>query len=264
VFNLTSVTAFGNASGGISLATDAKTSITTFTVAGDTSFAQPIGVNIASPNGGFHVLRNGTLGNTTGIYVTHSTADMVVAGSSNNKARLIADNVLFGSTTEVNTQTNFVLGEVYSIGSGRHDQTNGNFKSFWKYGTISSDTSIYKTASPSERLTPNDASNKLASGTRSAAILSGTTRTVSVWVRESVVGDGTDYNGNRVRLICKTNYGAGVTSDQVLATATVSSEGAWQQLSATTPSITDNAVLEFYVDCDGTTGWVNVDDWRIS
>jgi hypothetical protein len=259
---ISSITCFGNAAAGVSVSNDGKTTLSNLTAAGDTTFAQADGIRLNATQGGVLVVRNGTLGSATGIYVAHSTADINV--QSNNKTRVTTDNLTFGSTTEVNAQTNFVLGDTYFIGSGRHDQTNGNFKAFFKYGTVSADTTLYKTASPSERLTPNDASNKLASGTRSAAILNGTTRTVSVWVRESVVGDGTDYNGNRARLICKTNYGAGVTSDQVLATATVSSEGAWQQLSATTPSVTDNAVLEFYVDCDGTTGWVNVDDWRIS
>lgn len=31
-----------------------------------------------------------------------------------------------------------------------------------------------------------------------------------------------------------------------------------------TGAVTDNAVLEFIVDCDGTQGWVNVDTWSVS
>lgn len=37
--------------------------------------------------------------------------------------------------------------------------------------------------------------------------------------------------------------------------------GTWETLTYTTPAVTNNTVLEFYVDCDGTTGWVNIDDW---
>jgi len=38
--------------------------------------------------------------------------------------------------------------------------------------------------------------------------------------------------------------------------------GVWQTLSYTTPPVTNDSVLEFYVDCDGTSGWINVDDWN--
>ena len=96
------------------------------------------------------------------------------------------------------------------------------------------------------------------------AVANGATLTPTVKVRESVAGDGTDYNGNRIRLIVKANPAAGIASDTVLATATASSEGAFESLSGTTAAVTDDAVLEFVVDCDGTTGWVNVDTFSIS
>lgn len=261
--SVTTLTSFGNTSYGLQLAGDTYGStVTDATLAGDTTFAQSVGIYVSALNGVTTTLRNINSGLTSGIYVANTSADVSTAATV-YRTRLTFDNCLFGSTTEF-IGTNLAGNQTAYITSGRHDQTSGNFKSAWRSGTISADTTFYKTASPSERLTPSLSTTKLLSGTRSAAILSGTTRTVSVWVRESVVGDGTDYNGARPRLICRTNYGAGVTSDQVLATATVASEGAWEQLSATTPAITDNAVLEFYVDCDGTTGWVNVDDWRVS
>lgn len=39
-------------------------------------------------------------------------------------------------------------------------------------------------------------------------------------------------------------------------------DGTWQQLSYTTPTSTAKTTSEFYVDCDGTIGWVNVADWN--
>lgn len=49
------------------------------------------------------------------------------------------------------------------------------------------------------------------------------------------------------------------STNTVLATASASA-GTWETLTATfTPTVT--GVYEFYVDCDGTTGWINVDDW---
>jgi hypothetical protein len=37
--------------------------------------------------------------------------------------------------------------------------------------------------------------------------------------------------------------------------------GVWETLTYTTPVVLSDTVLEFYVDCDGTSGWINVDDW---
>ena len=59
----------------------------------------------------------------------------------------------------------------------------------------------------------------------------------------------------------KANVGAGIATDTVLATATGASTGSWQTLTGTTIAITDMCILEFYVDCDGTQGWINIDDW---
>lgn len=56
-------------------------------------------------------------------------------------------------------------------------------------------------------------------------------------------------------------YSATFTDTQ-LSTATVTaSTGTWEELSGTTPTPTDDGVFVVYVDCDGTAGWVNVDDW---
>lgn len=37
--------------------------------------------------------------------------------------------------------------------------------------------------------------------------------------------------------------------------------GQWETITYTTPAVTNDSVLEFYVDCDGAVGWINVDDW---
>ena len=38
--------------------------------------------------------------------------------------------------------------------------------------------------------------------------------------------------------------------------------GDWEILSYTTPAVSNDCVLEFYIDCDGTTGWINIDDFK--
>jgi hypothetical protein len=39
-------------------------------------------------------------------------------------------------------------------------------------------------------------------------------------------------------------------------------DGTWETLTYTTPSVSNNCVLEFYIDCDGTAGFINVDDFK--
>jgi len=39
-------------------------------------------------------------------------------------------------------------------------------------------------------------------------------------------------------------------------------DGTWETLSYTTPPVNNDSVLEFYVDCDGVTGWINIDNFK--
>lgn len=72
--------------------------------------------------------------------------------------------------------------------------------------------------------------------------------------------NGTAYDGAQPRLILKSNPSAGSSfnTDVICATASAAA-GTWETLSYTTPVVTDNVGLEFYVDCSGNNGWVNVD-----
>ena len=38
--------------------------------------------------------------------------------------------------------------------------------------------------------------------------------------------------------------------------------GDWEPLTYTTPAVANDCVLEFYMDCDGTAGWINIDDFK--
>lgn len=114
-------------------------------------------------------------------------------------------------------------------------------------------------------MTPNNATNKLTSGitttgTFRVAVANTTTVSVTVSTRRSAAGDGAAYNGNQPRLIVLANPAVGIASDTVLDTHTAA-DGTWEQLSGTTAAVTDDGYLDFIVDCDGTTGWINVDDW---
>ncbi len=68
------------------------------------------------------------------------------------------------------------------------------------------------------------------------------------------------YYGSQPRLKVRRNDAIGITADTVLATYSAG-VGVWTDLvGSATVAATDNGVMEFVVDCDGT-GFINVDEW---
>src|SRR5216683_2046512 len=251
--------AFGNTTANINLSLTLDTLFTNCILSGDSTFATATGVIVL--NSGNTLFESCTFGVATGIKVAHSSQDFSLTGFGT----AILRNCLLASTTEVasfaagNFRNAFVL-------SQKHDQTAGNHKFWLQYGVGSIDTVIFNTASPSLRLTPNTAGSKLESAPPgygwTAAVANGGTITASAAVRKSISTDagGANYNGVQQRLIVRKNVAAGIAADTVLATAAAAT-GTWETLSGTTAAVTDDAILEFIVDCDGTAGWVNVDDF---
>lgn len=258
---------YGNSGSGATLTTSSNgiSRLTTFNNCSfrtRTSFNQPAGVLLNSGYGtsNYVVFNSCTFGQTS----AHTTAD--ISHTAFHAGTLILNSCAFASTTELTTTSYTLLDENASIQFQRKDNTDGNHVMYVKQGIITPDTTIFKTASPSIRITPKSAiipcSNKLASF--KAFVSNGQTCTPTVYVRESVVGDGTDYNGNFAKLYVKANYNLGITSDTLLDTATASSTGAWEALTGATAAVTDDGVLEFYVVLDGTTGWINIDDFSFT
>jgi hypothetical protein len=175
-------------------------------------------------------------------------------------------NTNFGDATVVGNSQNLTTSA--RIGSQRHNGIAGNHLSYLRNGNITIDSVIYDTSALdtfSERLTPSQgAGNKLRSGPFRIAISNGQTANVSLKIRQSVIGDGAAYNGVFPRVICLRNSAVGINSDTVMATATAAGQGSWEQLTFTTPAVNDDCVLTFYVDCDGTTGWINIDTIVVS
>ena len=164
--------------------------------------------------------------------------------------------------------TNLIVNEFVKL--QRYQQTNNNHYIYTRAGNASQlDSVIYKTGTASTRLIPLSTTFKHKSPVKVIPAASGTSPTVSVWVRKSTVSDasGANYNGAQPRLMLL--YSPSVfnfpsTSDVVLATMTAA-VGTWEQLTATIPyTAIGNAGFEIYVDCDGTAGWINVDDWSVS
>lgn len=250
------IVSFGNNTTDINLSFSSNLTFNNITLNGDTTFSTASGIAFTATAPTPDILiTNSDFGTVTGIKTAH-TQDILILSTAYPQITL--HNTKLASSTEVGSQTSMLSGSY--IRSQKHDQTAGNHKAFLKYGTLTIDTTIFD-SSPSERLTPNTAGSKLPSSSFFAAVDNAGTATVSVKVRESIAGDGTDYNGSRIRLIVKKNVAAGISADTVLATATVASEGAFETISGTTASVTDDCVLEFFVDCDGTTGWANIDTW---
>lgn len=257
-FIVKDILAFSNTGANINITNQDNTTIIRPVLYSGPVNPAPIGISLGgSSNQSIFIYDGdiGTLGN-------HSNGDIRVISTQLFGQQLNMYNTILSSSTEVALQTAMNLNSY--ISSARHDQTDGNHR-IWKWtGTIQSDNTIFRSSPRSQRLTPLNASFKLESGHKDVAVKDGQTVTIGVWVRKSVVGDGQAYNGNQPRLILKANpaNGAGIT-DTVLATAS-GAAGSWEYISGTTPVAIDDAAFKVVVDCDGTQGWVNVDDWYIS
>lgn len=188
------------------------------------------------------------------------------SGSSNTTSDLsggttsaVFRNCSFYSSTLLANQTS--LGEASFMKLAKFNTSGSTHRTLKRFGVLTTDSTIYNTSVRSQRMTPNNASYKLRSSPIYVPLTSGSASTISVAVRYSLASDGTAYNGNFPRLIIAENPTAGsaFNSDIVASTATIAASGSWETLTYTTPVPTDNAVVTAYVDCDGTTGWVNWD-----
>lgn len=235
-----------------------------FTGNGEASFACQYGAEIlvsttssTSVNAYFN---NCSFGTTT----THTLADILVG----NTVGVIVNGTVFLNDTTL-ASTTPVLNNSY-FGSNSYlavQRLNGSATDHRKYqrnGIMRSDSTIIRSSPLSVRITPSSATLKQEGARKYIAVASGATTTIGVYTRCSVVGDGTAYNGNRPRLILVANPSIGLDTDTVLATATVAANVAWELISGTTPTASANGVWEVYVDCDGTLGWANFDDWSVS
>jgi hypothetical protein len=264
VANITidTATLFGNATASIGLVTGGTSlsygNFYNITSNGDSTFATTNGFFISGNS-----LTQNVMGltlhscdfSTAGGIKTAHTNDINVASTCN--VQIILRNTKLGAATELSGQTNMNPGSY--IGSEKHDQTAATHKTFKKYGTIQIEGTTVHTGSQSVKLTPNNASNKLEGPSFFAAVASGETLTPTVYVYE----DGS-YNGARARLFLRRNDAIGVTSDTLIDTATASSDAAWEALTGTTASATDDGVMEFYVDCDGTAGNLFIDSFSVT
>jgi hypothetical protein len=118
-----------------------------------------------------------------------------------------------------------------------------------------------------ETLQPSNNTYNLNSSIKKCIINSGSTKNINVYIRKSVLADGPPaYNGSEVKLIIKEapEIGSNFNSDIIACTTTSAANGNWELLTYTTPTATNNGILEFYIACNGNQGWVSIDDWSIT
>lgn len=247
---------FGNATRGMTMGFVFSSFVRNVHIYNESGYDQPSGVVFNN-----HVENTYFDSCNIGVILPHSTADVRDVCPRNEHVAYFR-NCLFGSTTEFSGQSNYTPQS--AVGSARHDQTAGIQKTFKKYGTITLDSTFYKVAAPSQRLTPTDAAQKLLSQEKRIAVPNGQAAEVSVWVRKSIIGDGTPYNGNEVQIKVLADPAIGIASDTVIATSSSFAFGDFQKITGTTPIVTDNGVIRLVATCDGTTGWVNIDLWTVA
>ncbi len=193
------------------------------------------------------------------ILVPNSTADFYFAQAATSRPKILglANNCLFGAPTlmtgTVSAKANW--SNLSQLSFQKFNQTAGDHRTEYTYGQIKSDTAVFDLASPSVRMTPSDATNKLQVDLLQVAVNSGDTVTPTFPVRKDAT-----YNGNQPRLGVRRNDAIGITADTIIATY-ASGTGSWNNLSGATAAVTSDGVMEFYLDVDGTAGYVNVDDW---
>ena len=114
-------------------------------------------------------------------------------------------------------------------------------------------------------MAPTISTISLDSSRRRTSCVNGQLITFSCYIRTSVLGDGTAWNGvTQPQLWLIANPALGVNSDTLLATAS-NLPGQWQLLSGTTPvALGDDGVWEVVVRCLGSTGWVNIANWSVT
>lgn len=224
---------------------------------GDASFATTTGISISSACDYYKAKFVGCSFSAT---VAHTTADI---GGAPSAAATFLDltfvNTVLAAATEILAAVTAAAFADSAFRYQRKDGTTNTHETVYpRLGTVAYETTTFRTASPSERLTPSGATAtfKLRSAIKRCPVASTKVITVSVYVRK----DGS-YTGSAPRLIARANPALGYDSDTVLDTLSVGA-GTWEQLTGTTtPAAEENGVFEFYVDCDGSAGNVFVDDW---
>ena len=252
------LTCFGNLNANVQVASIVGGyTFKNFTSNGDTTFSTTVGFNtIAQGIKAGILFESCDFSTVSGIKTAHTTDINPVVDVNDDYIQIRLENCKLGAATEIGSAATLPASTL--ITSQRHDQTVGNHKTWKRGGVLANELTIFNTATPSESMTPVNASFKLESGSKLVPVLNGQTVTANWYVYKNAT-----YNGAAPRLIVKRNVAAGISADTVLDTHTAAVE-TWEQLTGTTIAATDDTALEFVIDCDGTAGIVYNDDFTAS
>lgn len=249
--------AFSNSTASITVTAAAGIIIKNGTITRGTTIFSTIGISLTSTAGTGITFENCTIG------PNHTTGD-ISNSNALNMYNVRFRNCFMLSGTEIANQS--TMNPFSIISSARHDQTDKN-NYIWKLnGTQRTDDSIFRSSPLSVRMTPIALTGyvRFESTPFIVPVKAGQSLTIGVWVRLSGNTDGTPYNGQNPRLILKSNSSAfSGTSDIVLSTVDANVEE-WTYFSGTTPIAIDDSAFEIVIDCTGTSGWINFDDFFVS
>lgn len=255
--NLENCLMFGNTTPNVTLGSNVNGGVWVLkncVVRGDSAFSTTYGILFQTFMGVSLYLYNCDFG----VGVAHTANDI----------RLDISSVVVHAFDCVFTATNeFVVAGIGSvIRSHNHDDTVGYHKHVMANGIVESETSIRHTASGKAwRMDPNVSTATATSGdirlrfpgpTENegfpVAVVGGVPVTIRTWLRKDSA-----YAGNAPRLRLVGGQISGISAD-VIDTMTVGAD-IWEELEVTaTPAV--DGVVEWLVECDGTTGYVYLDD----
>lgn len=192
----------------------------------------------------------------------HGEADIKTTNSSRDVDTVYIEPT-FGSATEID-ETGWFDGMFGSSGGTLYARRLGFMRvdgnadrcfAFLSEGKVSKETVI---AGSKVRLTPKSANVYLKTtvAKKRFDFSAHADYEVTVQVRKSVLGDGTAYNGAEVELWVRAQSPT-YNVDTVLATSTSAANGAYEDLVGSIV-VTEDIVLEFFVRCNGSAGWVNI------
>lgn len=225
-------------------------------IAGDTSAATLTCIEFGVTRAGWPLRLDAcSLSPTSGIFVPATNQDILLPGSSNKFA-----GDLFLNTTTLGGSTPIAnLSNMPGRASVRYTNSGGDDRCVMpSIGTLTRDSTVYRTAAPSEKLTPTayaSPSFRLRSGPWTRRVLSGTSVSPVCYLRR----DGS-YAGSTPRILLLANPAIGVMDDTVIATMSGPID-TWVLVTGTSPTATADGVMQFVVEVDGSAGNVWMDDW---
>lgn len=128
------------------------------------------------------------------------------------------------------------------------NKNKGSHESFYRKGKRATDTSVIA-GNIAEKITPSSLTDRFKSGSKFVAVSSNDAVKIRMKVTTTVNGDA--------RLMLKKNSSLGFDDDVLLYPISNSST-----FTTTSPSASGVGIMEFFVDCTGTTGSVIIDDWK--